>query len=476
VKVSAADRDREIGAQPTKARSGFNWLEKEWRQSMNRESGSRPVPNERNGRLFRLADKVPRLTRLLLRFLKGRGALPVSRLAVAGLRVFPRLTMAWCLRALEWTGGTNNQVHWLLGRLEELPAKRKARLIALGISQAARVYEHYLMSRSMRAGHAPRPHLRWLVLATSYACNLRCTGCYAKPFWAHRHASFSNLAYIGAEAERMGVEAIVVTGWGEPFYDRGDKENLFRLARKHPGILFAVFTNGTLITQADLDTVERLGNLVLLLSLDGLEKTNDARRGKGVFRHVAHTAEQLKHRKMVFGMSVTVTGANYREITSPEFVRTMQDWGVLWLLYLRFTSYPAEHEAVSLIISPEEILEYYRLLKVAREQHVIPLVDADEAEIRRGGCQAQTGNLAFVDALTGRVSGCVKLPLAASSNSLFVRPGPGRLGELLQSDYFQKFWKDFPGSWHCREGSKLNEVWTTRSELITASAAPISEP
>jgi MoaA/NifB/PqqE/SkfB family radical SAM enzyme len=219
-----------------------------------------------------------------------------------------------------------------------------------------------------------------------------------------------------------------------------------------------------------------LGNLVLLLSLDGLEKTNDARRGKGVFRHVAHAAEQLKHRKMVFGMSVTVTAANYREVTSPEFVCTMQDWGALWLLYLRFTSYPAEHESVSLLISPEEILEYYRLLKVAREQHVIPLVDADEAEIRRGGCQAQTGNLAFVDALTGLVSGCVKLPLAAPSNSLFMRPGPGRLGELLQSDYFQKFWKDFPGSWHCREGSKLKEVWTTRGELTMASAAPISEP
>ena len=93
----------------------------------------------------------------------------------------------------------------------------------------------------------------------------------------------------------MGAAAIFITGWGEPFYDRRDKKNLFRLAREFPATMFVVFTNGTLITEDDLNTIERLGNLILLLSLDGLEITNDGRAGR-VFQRVEQTARQLKRR------------------------------------------------------------------------------------------------------------------------------------------------------------------------------------
>lgn len=316
----------------------------------------------------------------------------------------------------------------------------------------------------------PLTRLRWLIVATTDACNLRCTGCYAKPVWAHRHVPFSRLEYIASEAERIGVETIVVVGWGEPFYNRKDKTNLFRLARHYSGMNFSVFTNGTLISEEDVAVMDRLGNVILLLSLDGLEETNDARRGRGVFQRVGYTARLLQQRHMIFGISVTVTSANYREVTSAEFVDTMQSWGAIWVLYLRFSSYPVHSEGSGLALSPGQLAEFCGLIASARDRQPMPLIDADETEMRLGGCQAQQGKLAFVDAVTGRVSGCIKLPLAPVSLNLFEDPVPGRLAELLQNDHFGQFWKQFPGGWRCSEGCRtLKQAWDSANTSVPAN-------
>lgn len=353
---------------------------------------------------------------------------------------------------------TSPHVRWLMHRLQDLPFRRKAQFSALAVAQFIRALAR--RAANWRVVHQGRPvsRLQWLVVATTDACNLRCDGCYAQPVWSNRDVPFDRLAYVTSEAERMGVESIILTGWGEPFFRPSDKANFFRLARMHPEMLFAVFTNGTLITAEDLDTLDRLGNVVLLLSLDGLAVINDARRGRGVFQRVAQTAKELKRRGLVFGVSVTVTSENYREVTSPEFVDTIRDWGALWALYLQFTMYPS-HSTARLSLPAERMSEYFGLLAAATARQPLPLVDADQLEKQVGGCRARHGSLAFVDAVTGRVSACLKLPFASPSHNLFENASPGRLAELLNGEYFQRFWKEFPDSWRCAQGCKLNQLW-----------------
>lgn len=436
------------------------------------------------GRLTRLAEKAPGFTNGVLRFLKGgTGVRVVRALATVALLFWPRLGLGWCLRVLRWAADNptsdsaqqhsedslrlevrkprtgNNQFAWLLESLDKLPRKRKAQLLALAVSQAARASEPHSANHYGRSDGRGSPRLDCLILAMTDACNLRCAGCYAKPVWSHRHVQFSQLDYITSEAERMGAAAVFITGWGEPFYDRTDKRNLFRLAQAYPAMMFAAFTNATLITEDDLKALDRLGNLILLVSLDGLEATNDGRRGQGVFRRVAQTASQLKCRGMVFGMSVTVTSANYREVTSAEFVDTVRAWGAMWVLYLRFTLYPQPQEGAWLNLAVQQATEYSGLLESARQRQPMPLVDADEAEGKFGGCRAQQGSLAFVDAVTGRISACVKLPFAPPSHNLLDNPRPGRLAELLQSAHFRAFWQQFPDGWQCCEGCRLKQAW-----------------
>jgi len=399
-----------------------------------------------------------------VRLLESRGLVfGLSRIAALTWHVWPQLAFALSRPVLEWSAGpllskrapdlaVNTQLRWLLGRLAGLPRKRKGQLAELALRQALRRAEDRLNERRSRFVERSRSRLRWLVVATTDACNLRCTGCYAKPVWAHRHVAFARLEYLASEAERMGAEAFVVTGWGEPFFDRRDKANLSRLVRAHPGLMFAVFTNGTLITEEDLDAMKSLGNLILLLSLDGLEATNDARRGKQVFRRVEQTARQLNRRGVIFGISTTVTSAKYKEVTSVEFTDAVREWGAFWVLYLRFSAYPIHGEGAWLALDNEQVLAYYRLLAAARESQPMPLIDADKSEALLGGCQAQQGSLAFVDAVSGRVAPCVKLPFAPPSHNLFDDTSPGRLAELLQGEWSRNFWKEFPACWMCSSG------------------------
>ena len=158
-------------------------------------------------------------------------------------------------------------------------------------------------------------------------------------------------------------------------------------------------------------------------------------------------------------MSVTVTSVNYREVTATEFVDTVRTWGAMLVLYLRFTFYPQPQEGAWLNLSTEDASEYSRLLESAKQRQPMPLIDADEAERQFGGCRAREGSLAFVDAVTGRVSACVKLAFAPLSHNLLASPSPGRLAELLQSAHFRAFWRKFPNGWQCCGDCQLKQMW-----------------
>lgn len=363
------------------------------------------------------------------------------------------------LHEMSKVGGQQNQWLWLLQYLNGLPSKRKAQLAGLTVSIAARGFERRLKNGKAQRQGSPLTNLRWLLLATTNRCDQNCDGCYASRYLGNSDVPFSRLDYVVTEAERMSVHAVLMIGWGEPFYNKDDKTNLRRLARRHPGMLFIVFTNGIHIVEADLDSISDLGNVYLFLSLDGLEKTNDSRRGAGVFKKAAGTAAELKRRGIPFGISVTATSINYREITSPVFIDTVKYWGAIGVLYFRFAYYLDQTDERWLSLSPDQVREYSLLIARARSRQLMPLIDADEGEIRIGGCRARRGSLAYIDAVTGRIAPCLKLPFASESVNLYKNISKGRLSEILQSDHFQSFWQEFPESWQCSMDCRLEEVW-----------------
>ena len=133
------------------------------------------------------------------------------------------------------------------------------------------------------AVHAKRKeygfNVPWVILLDpTSACNMRCKGCWAAKYGHNLSLSYETMDRVITEAKELGIRFFIYTG-GEPLLRRDD---ILRLCAEHDDCYFLAFTNGTLVTENFCQEMLEVGNLSLALSLEGFEKDNDARRGRGV--------------------------------------------------------------------------------------------------------------------------------------------------------------------------------------------------
>jgi len=187
-----------------------------------------------------------------------------------------------------------------------------------------------------------------VLISPTMRCNLACEGCYASQYSYENDMPAELFQRIVDEAAAMGVYLITVLG-GEPFMRR----DLLDIVAANPETYFQVFTNGTLLTEAHVARLAKLGNAALMLSIEGDEQTTDARRGAGTYGKLLRTMELLKEYGVLFGYSSTVTRKNWRILLSDEFVDPLVAAGaaISWhFLYMPVGRAPD----VSLMPTPEE--------------------------------------------------------------------------------------------------------------------------
>jgi MoaA/NifB/PqqE/SkfB family radical SAM enzyme len=154
-----------------------------------------------------------------------------------------------------------------------------------------------------------------ILISPTMRCNLSCTGCFAGEYSPDRDLEPELIQSIVEQANEMGVYFFTILG-GEPFmYDR-----LLDLAARNQECYFQVYTNGTLLDEGLVDELAGLGNVAPMLSLEGDEASTDARRGKGVYRHLLEMMDLLGDRGVLYGYSATVTRDNWRMLVSDEWV------------------------------------------------------------------------------------------------------------------------------------------------------------
>jgi len=177
----------------------------------------------------------------------------------------------------------------------------------------------------------------FLAIAPGKNCNLRCAGCYAAsgPRLEER-MGFALLDRVVGEAEALWGDRFFVLTGGEPFLYRDQGRGILDLAGAHPASYFLVYTNGTLITPAVADRIASLGNLTVALSVEGLEESTDRRRGAGVFQRVVAAMGHLRQVGVAFGLSVTPTAENYRELLSGRFLDFVRDQGALYVWVFQY--------------------------------------------------------------------------------------------------------------------------------------------
>lgn len=228
----------------------------------------------------------------------------------------------------------------------------------------------------------------FLIASITSGCNLHCAGCYSRCNHATTDTAPENQLTgdewrsIFEEADGMGVSFILLAG-GEPLLRR----DVIEAAGEIRNILFPVFTNGTFIGSSYLELFMKRRNLVPVLSIEGDRAATDKRRGKGVYDKLLSAIDALHERSLLFGVSVTVTTENIREVTSKQFTNDLREKGCKLILYVEFV--PVTSESTALAPGDEErriLKDFIDGCRVEYEDMVFVSFPGDEKS--SGGCIA----------------------------------------------------------------------------------------
>ncbi|ADU25998.1 radical SAM protein [Ethanoligenens harbinense] len=214
-------------------------------------------------------------------------------------------------------------------------------------------------------------NIPWTILMDpTSACNLKCTGCWAAEYAKQNNLTFEELDNVIEQGKKLSIYFYVFSG-GEPLVR---KKDILRLCEKHSDCFFAAFTNGTLIDEEFASEMERLGNFVPIISIEGFEEATDMRRGKGVYQSVIRAMDILHARNLAFGMSVCYHSKNTDYVGSDEFVDFMIEKGVLFGWY--FTYMPVGADAhKELLATPEQRAHMYKRVNEIRATKPIFVLD-----------------------------------------------------------------------------------------------------
>ena len=251
-----------------------------------------------------------------------------------------------------------------------------------------------------------------ILMDPTSACNCKCKGCWAADFGYKNNLSLEEMRSVISQAKELGTHFFMYTG-GEPTLR---KKDLITLCEENPDCAFLTYTNGTLIDDDFCRELLRVGNMTLAISIEGSQKTTDARRGEGMYDKAINAMRLLKKHKILFGMSVCYTRENVEKVTSDEFLDEMIDLGVKFGLYFNYM--PVGSNAPSqLIPTPEQREHMYFWLKKARNGESgkpIFVMDFQDDGEYVGGCIAGGRNYFHINA-AGDMEPCVFIHFSDSN-------------------------------------------------------------
>jgi len=243
-----------------------------------------------------------------------------------------------------------------------------------------------------------------IVLSVTSECNLHCQGCYHQALRSASESEMSDerLDELVAEAKGLGVSFIVIGG-GEPL----TRPIILDLAGKYPAIMFLVFTNGLLINEGVIKKMSENRNIVPLISLEGYENDTDKRRGAGVYAQVLKAIAKLKEKNIFWGSSLTLTRANFADVTDEDFVGRLVETGCKLFMLVEYT--PVKKGTEDWVLTSEQRTELLMKRDLFRKKYSAMFIALpwDEEEI--GGCLSSGRGFVHISA-EGNVEPCPFVP------------------------------------------------------------------
>lgn len=165
---------------------------------------------------------------------------------------------------------------------------------------------------------APSPSLRYLELQITNHCNLHCKHCYIGSPVQHE-MSIEDIRKVLRDFEDLQGLRVLITG-GEPLLHT--KWSMINSMLHELSLRKILFTNGT-IPIADLD---RLNVDEIQVSIDGLETSNDALRGRGSYRKSMAFLRQVLEAGLTASVSTMIHKANLTDFE--EMSKIFNEMGI----------------------------------------------------------------------------------------------------------------------------------------------------
>jgi MoaA/NifB/PqqE/SkfB family radical SAM enzyme len=279
-------------------------------------------------------------------------------------------------------------------------ARRPLRILEAALFQRKQAARR---ARNAKAGLVVPPVL---IASITRKCNLDCVGCYSKALRPGNGEELGDEAFMGLfrEAMDLGVGTILLAG-GEPLM----RKDLLEKASRLRGVLFPVFTNGTLVDEAFIDLAAR-SSLVPVLSLEGGEAETDKRRGAGIHDNVKARMAAMRERGILYGASITLSSHNADLVLSEAYLSALAAEGISVLFLVEFVPVAPGTDDLVLGLAQKEALE----AKDAFEGLPYPVVVLPGDEEDYGGCLAAGRGFIHL-AADGRLEACPFAPFSDSN-------------------------------------------------------------
>ena len=136
-------------------------------------------------------------------------------------------------------------------------------------------------------------------------CNLRCKHCCIKKY--DKLMSINRIERIFKLLNEKRVFEISLAG-GEPFV-HPQILDILSLCEQY-NFATIITTNATLLSESLIKRLAEFKNLAFVVSLEGIDRTNDIIRGRGVFKKVDQAVRNLKKNGIYVEISSTITEEN----------------------------------------------------------------------------------------------------------------------------------------------------------------------
>jgi MoaA/NifB/PqqE/SkfB family radical SAM enzyme len=171
-------------------------------------------------------------------------------------------------------------------------------------------------------------------LSITSCCNLKCSGCYAEATGTTRldkNLKIDQWEKIIREASELGVFGFVIAG-GESFL----YPELLNICKEFKDHFFIILTNRTLIEKKDYKKLKKLGNIAILISIEGDRELTNKRRGEGVYESDMNAIKHLNKYGVLNGISVTITRLNYAYWMNPNFIDELISKGIKISVFIEY--------------------------------------------------------------------------------------------------------------------------------------------